>query len=185
MGSCLAPNCDAKPDQRDQREQALVRINTNGLVQCRFQRRHRDQMHPKKQNKSDNKHCHDLAPDFLIVQSRLDLAIDRPIQTDDTMPVDEKLARERLNARKAELEESSAMSADDRATVALDQQSVGRLSRMDALQQQAMAQAQERARTAELQRIDQAFRLLADGEYGYACFAHLGQINPTRRELVS
>ena len=83
------------------------------------------------------------------------------------MAVDENLARQRLNARKTELEELSAISADDRAAVALDQQSVGRLSRMDAMQQQAMAQAQERARAAELQRIDQAFRRLADGEYGY------------------
>ncbi len=98
------------------------------------------------------------------------------------MPVDEKLARERLNARKAELEELSAMSADDRATVTLDQQSVGRLSRMDALQQQAMAQAQERARTAELQRIDRAFRLLADGEYGY-CQECGEVIAPKRLEI--
>ena len=59
------------------------------------------------------------------------------------------------------------MSADDRNAVTLDQQSVGRLSRMDAIQQQAMAQAQERSRTAELMRIDQAFRRLDDGEYGY------------------
>lgn len=83
------------------------------------------------------------------------------------MAVDEKLAQARLEARKVELEETSAISADDRAAVALDQQSVGRLSRMDAMQQQAMSQAQERARVGELLRIDQAFRRLADGEYGY------------------
>lgn len=83
------------------------------------------------------------------------------------MAVDEKLARARLDARRAELEETSAISADDRTAVTLDQQSVGRLSRMDAMQQQAMSQAQERARSAELLRIDQAFRRLADGEYGY------------------
>ena len=83
------------------------------------------------------------------------------------MAIDEKLARERLEARRAELQELSKISAGDRAAVALDQQSVGRLSRMDALQQQAMSQAQERARAAELIRIDQAFRRLADGEYGY------------------
>jgi DnaK suppressor protein len=83
------------------------------------------------------------------------------------MTVDDKLARRRLSARKAELEELSANSADDRAAVTLDQQSVGRLSRMDAMQQQAMSQAQERARAAELHRIDQAYRRLEDGEYGY------------------
>ena len=37
-----------------------------------------------------------------------------------------------------------------KAVVELDQQSVGRLSRMDAMQQQAMAQAQERSRQREL-----------------------------------
>lgn len=83
------------------------------------------------------------------------------------MAVDEKLAQARLDARRTELEETSAISADDRVAVTLDQQSVGRLSRMDAMQQQAMSQAQERARSAELLRIDQAFRRLADGEYGY------------------
>ena len=83
------------------------------------------------------------------------------------MAVDENLARNRLTSRKADLEELSAISADDRAAVKLDQQSVGRLSRMDAMQQQAMSQAQERARAAELVRIDQAFRRLEDGEYGY------------------
>lgn len=83
------------------------------------------------------------------------------------MPVDEKLAHQRLEARKRELQQLSAMSAGDRAAVTLDQQSVGRLSRMDAMQQQAMSQAQERARGSELIRIDQAFRRLADGEYGY------------------
>ncbi|HSG94746.1 MAG TPA: TraR/DksA C4-type zinc finger protein, partial [Afifellaceae bacterium] len=64
------------------------------------------------------------------------------------------------------LEALSALSEDDRAAVALDQQAVGRLSRMDALQQQAMAQAAERARARDLQRIDAALRRIEDGEYG-------------------
>ena len=70
-------------------------------------------------------------------------------------------------ALKRELEALSALSADDRAAVALDQQAVGRLSRMDALQQQAMAQAGERARARDLHRIDAALRRIEDGEYGY------------------
>lgn len=49
----------------------------------------------------------------------------------------------------------------------LDQQSVGRLSRMDAMQQQAMAQAAERARKRDLMRIEMAERRLKDGDYGY------------------
>ncbi len=83
------------------------------------------------------------------------------------MGVNIALARKRLAERKAEIEALSALSSDDRAAVTLDQQSVGRLSRMDAMQQQAMAEAQERARHAELVRIAQAERRIRDDEYGY------------------
>ncbi len=83
------------------------------------------------------------------------------------MTADPKAARARLTARRDELNDLSSISADDRGAVKLDQQSVGRLSRVDALQRQAMAQAQERARTAELARLDQAMRRLEDGEYGW------------------
>ena len=95
------------------------------------------------------------------------------------MAIDENLAKTRLTMRKTELDELSALSAGDRAAVELDQQSVGRLSRMDAMQQQAMAQAQERARAAELTRIDQAFRRLDDGEYGHC--AECGDEIPDKR----
>jgi DnaK suppressor protein len=81
--------------------------------------------------------------------------------------IDLNKARTRLAAKKAELEELSALSAEARNTVVLDQQSVGRLSRMDAMQQQAMAEAQERTRKRDLQRIDLAERRIKDGEYGY------------------
>ena len=83
------------------------------------------------------------------------------------MTTDPEVARARLTARRDELNSLSSISADDRGAVELDQQSVGRLSRMDAMQRQAMAQAQERARTAELARLDQAMRRLEDGEYGW------------------
>ncbi|MEM1399750.1 MAG: TraR/DksA C4-type zinc finger protein, partial [Pseudomonadota bacterium] len=52
--------------------------------------------------------------------------------------------------------------------VELDQASVGRLSRMDALQGQAMAKAVEQRRLDEISRINAALRRLAEGEYG-AC----------------
>ena len=48
----------------------------------------------------------------------------------------------------------------------LDQQAVGRLSRVDAMQQQAMAKALETARLRDLVRIEQALRRLDAGEYG-------------------
>ena len=72
-----------------------------------------------------------------------------------------------LVARQAELTELQDISEGDRSAVALDQQSVGRLSRMDAMQQQAMALATERQRQAELLRIDRALRRMEEDEFGY------------------
>ena len=72
-----------------------------------------------------------------------------------------------LNARREELVTLQRMSEDSKAVVELDQQSVGRLSRMDAMQQQAMAQAQERSRQRELVMIEAALTRIGDGEYGY------------------
>lgn len=83
------------------------------------------------------------------------------------MPIDEAKARKRLLALKDELETLSQISEDARATVELDQQSVGRLSRMDALQGQAMAQASERQRRLDLQKIEAAVKRLEEGDYGY------------------
>ncbi|GHB17955.1 molecular chaperone DnaK [Pseudovibrio japonicus] len=72
-----------------------------------------------------------------------------------------------LLARRKELSELSEISEADRATVALDQQSVGRLSRMDAMQRQAMAQANDRQRARELQRIESALHRIKEDEYGF------------------
>ena len=52
------------------------------------------------------------------------------------------------------------------SVVELDQTSVGRLSRMDALQGQAMSQERARRRQLELQRVAAALRRLDKGEYG-------------------
>lgn len=76
-------------------------------------------------------------------------------------------ARQRLIAMREELQALSAAAKEDRSTVGLDQQSVGRLSRMDALQRQAMAQATERQRARDLQRIDAALRRIEEDDYGY------------------
>lgn len=78
----------------------------------------------------------------------------------------EKRDRERLLSRKQELERMNEIAADDSAPVALDQQSVGRLSRMDAMQQQAMSQEQQRRREQEILRIERALQRVDDGDYG-------------------
>ena len=49
----------------------------------------------------------------------------------------------------------------------LDQARVGRLSRMDAMQQQAMTRAVARLTAIEEQRIRTALKYMASGEYGY------------------
>ena len=53
------------------------------------------------------------------------------------------------------------------APVSLDQQSVGRLSRMDAIAQQQMALANQGHVRAHLSRVEHALAALAEGEYGY------------------
>lgn len=83
------------------------------------------------------------------------------------MSIDTDKARNRLLARRDELQGLNERSAESRGVVTLDQQNVGRVSRMDAIQQQAMAQATERQRNAELRRIEQALKRLEEGEYGY------------------
>lgn len=53
------------------------------------------------------------------------------------------------------------------ATVELDQSSVGRLSRMDALQQQAMARSSQQRAELTLRRIESSLQRCDDGSYGY------------------
>ena len=72
-----------------------------------------------------------------------------------------------LLAEREALAAARAGTAGDRAPVELDQQSVGRLSRMDAMQMQAMAKAQETRRRARGTLIEAALRRLGEGEYGY------------------
>jgi DnaK suppressor protein len=72
-----------------------------------------------------------------------------------------------LETRLIELQSQDETNADSRDTVVLDQTSVGRLSRMDAMQQQAMAKATRQNRTTEIQAIKNALIRLEEGEYGY------------------
>jgi RNA polymerase-binding transcription factor len=51
--------------------------------------------------------------------------------------------------------------------VELDQTAIGRVSRMDALQQQAMAQAAHQRRHIQLQRIESALQRLENGKFGW------------------
>lgn len=75
--------------------------------------------------------------------------------------------RQRLHRRRAELQAIEQTANEAGATVELDQTRMGRLSRMDALQGQAMSREARRRRELELQRIASALQRLAAGEYGY------------------
>ena len=83
------------------------------------------------------------------------------------MAVDLKTARKQLERKQQELMDLQKISEQDSKPVELDQQSVGRLSRMDAMQGQAMAQEQQRRRNYDLIRIEAAFRRIDNDEYGY------------------
>lgn len=75
--------------------------------------------------------------------------------------------RRMLEQELAALEGMRDASADERQPVELDQQSVGRLSRMDAMQVQAMAKAVETRRQSRAAQLKAALRRLDEGEYGY------------------
>lgn len=98
--------------------------------------------------------------------------------TDDDIAVREA----DLRARLAELEALEATNEEDRAIVVLDQQSVGRLSRMDALQNQAMAQETQRRRSQERSRIAAALKRIAEDEYGW-CGGCGEAISPKRLDV--
>ena len=83
--------------------------------------------------------------------------------------------RVRIEAEQKELRMLSDVGRESRAPVVLDQQSVGRLSRMDAMQQQSMDLAREERRKARVAMLAAALRRLDEGEFGYcrACGEHI------------
>ena len=100
-------------------------------------------------------------------------------------------ARALLLTRLEELKREDALAAEATAPVALEQDSVGRLSRVDALQLQAMALASQRRREAEKNRIETALRRVRDDEFGFclSCGEEIGEarlrLNPAVARCVS
>ncbi len=74
--------------------------------------------------------------------------------------------RASLEATQIEIETALEGASDRTATVDLDQP-IGRLSRMDAMQQQEMAKEQMRRNRLRLSQIKQALSLFEDEEYGF------------------
>lgn len=87
--------------------------------------------------------------------------------------------REMLIRELEALDRGDVRGADGQKTVELDQQAIGRLSRMDALQNQAMAKATGARRAAQRTRIHAAFARMNDGEFGYC--EDCGEAIPTGR----
>jgi len=96
--------------------------------------------------------------------------------------IDTESVRTQLLARREELLERHDASEEARQTVEVDQSRVGRLSRMEALQAQAMAIETDRMRNVELQRIAATLKRIEAGEYGQ-CLKCGEDISPRRLEL--
>ncbi len=96
-----------------------------------------------------------------------------------------------IRQRLAELQQSSEAGREGQSVVTLDQQAIGRLSRMDALQNQAMAKAQQARRDGEVRRLTAALERIEDGEYGYCedCGEQIAkgrlQLDPAATRCVS
>ena len=93
--------------------------------------------------------------------------------------------RTRLTERLAEIAALDIAGEDERATVTLDQQAIGRLARMDLMQRQQMAKETQRRRQLEQARIEAALKRIDDDEYGWCadCGDEIGarrlEVDPT------
>lgn len=85
------------------------------------------------------------------------------------MSLDLDSFHQRLTAELTEARETLAQAGVAAGTVSLDQASVGRLSRMDALQQQAMALGLQERMGIRIRRIEAALARLEAGRFGKCC----------------
>lgn len=90
--------------------------------------------------------------------------------------------RDKLLKLREELELIAEAGEDSSKIVELDQSRVGRLSRMDAMQAQAMAQASGQRRQATLRNIELALGRIENGGYGF-CRSCDEPINAKRLEF--
>ncbi len=97
------------------------------------------------------------------------------------MAHDQAAIRARLAARLQNLDELDRATEGDTTPIELDQTAIGRLSRMDAMQVQAMAAASQRMRADERRRIAAALKRLDADEYGW-CVQCGEEIAPARLE---
>ena len=72
-----------------------------------------------------------------------------------------------LEQHRQALLEQLNLGSDSARPVELDQQSVGRVSRIDAIQQQQMALASRDQAETQLKQVELALRRIESGEYGF------------------
>jgi len=99
-----------------------------------------------------------------------------------TDATDTQVFRARLMKARDEINAMQSTRDASAATVKLDQASVGRLTRMDAMQQQAMAKDSQQRAAVALDRIKAALLRCDDGSFGY-CLGCDELIDPRRLEL--
>lgn len=95
------------------------------------------------------------------------------------MTIDHDSFRALIRDELTSLEESLRQASASAGTLELDQSSVGRLSRMDALQQQAMAQELRARLVMRKRRLDAALVRVDAGSFGSCC--QCGEELDTRR----
>lgn len=95
---------------------------------------------------------------------------------------DLKKFKQLLEKQRDELMSYQEMAQSSTQTVAIDQSSIGRVSRGDALQSQSMAIETTRLRQQQLRQISTALALIASGDYGY-CSVCDSEINPRRLKI--
>ncbi len=96
--------------------------------------------------------------------------------------MDEKQSRETLNELRKTLLEDLKRGEQAAGVVELEQNKVGRLSRMDAMQQQAMQKASQELTRKRLVQVEHAFDALKEGDYGY-CHECGEEIAPQRLQV--
>jgi len=84
-----------------------------------------------------------------------------------------------LREQRTQLEQTAQIGKESSSPVELDLSRVGRLSRMDALQAQAMSIESVRRREAKMRKIDAALERIRKGDYGF-CLQCGEAVDPSR-----
>ena len=96
--------------------------------------------------------------------------------------IDVDIFKKKLLTLREELLQVEQTGNEAAQIVELDQSTVGRISRMDALQNQAMAKESQQRRTLQLQRITGALQRIEKDAFGL-CARCEEEINPKRLDL--